>query len=156
MWRGGIIWQSLQWAVRGLLVPKWSRFWSTWGKAGFDLLALVHRMLATILEWLKMYRKPQSLPQGAYNTNTIITRMAECQTEKQSAFIWLVKAGPWTTLSGSALIYWHGLGVTAGLGLSVFGMVVFKPVHPTLFCRLLLKHVPTLILSFSKKGMKLM
>lgn len=89
MWRGGIIWQSLQWAVRGFLVPKWSRFWSTWEKTGFDLLALVHRMPATILEQLKTYGKPQSLPQGTHNTHIIITRMEQSQPEKHSAFIWV-------------------------------------------------------------------
>lgn len=155
MWRGGIIWQSLQWAVRGFLVPKWSRFWSTWGKAGFDLLALVHRMLATILASLKKYRKPQSLPQGAYSTDTLITRTSECQTESQPTFIWSLKALPWTASSGSTLIYCHGLGVTAGLGLSV--VIAWQASsHCTQSCRFLLWHVITLILSFSKKGMKLM
>lgn len=99
------------------LIPKWTRFWTAWKKTGFDLLALVRRMLATILEWLKTYGKPQSLPQGAYNTDIIVRRMAECQTENQSAFIWLARAVPWTT---SAQIYCHGLGIPAGLGLSVF------------------------------------
>lgn len=78
-------------------------------KTGFDLLALVHRMPATILEQLKTYRKPQSLPQGTHNTHIIITRMDPCQPEKHSAFTWVFNN---LVSQGTKRLPGPGLGVT--------------------------------------------
>lgn len=94
-------------------------------KIGFDLLALVHRMPATILEQLKIYGKPQSLPQGTHNIHIITPRMDQCQPEKHSAFIWVLK-----NLCQAG----HKAAARAGAW-CVHGVVALKPSHPVFFCR---------------------
>lgn len=123
--KGGIIWQSLQWAVRGFLVPKWSRFWSAWEKnwlwfISFGSQNASHNLGATQDIQKTTVPAPRNSqyphyhnedgPVPAWKTLCFYLGLQQpCQPGHKAT----ARAGAWCD---------HGL-------------VALKPSHPVLFCR---------------------